>query len=198
MSEQKKRPKILRRDDSFTATIDTGASSNFMLRSVPAGGQGGATPVTSPATPPEPAAKSAPKPPSQRQKEPQKAEEAAAKSELIKLNFTIPAKLAQRAETMAVAAKCPARRVASAALNQLKPELLAAFTSVKYSDIDTTRQSDVGMRISTSWVVSAEVMAALLRELDPLAVGQVNSLLSAWVRDRFTQHFDGYLATAGF
>lgn len=196
MSEQRKRPRILRRDDNFTATIDTGSSSSFMLRSVPETGpeQGRAGGADNTEATPEPT----PQPTGRRGQKPRKAPAGDTKSELIKLNFTIPAELAQRAESMAVAARCPARRIAIAALNQMKQELLDAFTSVKHGDIDTTRQSNVGMRISTSWVVSADVMAHLVKELDPLGVGQVNSLLSAWVRDRFTRHFDGYLAASGF
>lgn len=198
MSEHKKRPRILRRDDSFTATIDTGASNNsFALRSIPEAvvGQGRAGSDSSQDTVSEPAAL---KPTGRRRQEPEKRPAPETKAELIKLNFTIPAELAQRAESMAVAAKCPARRVATTALGQIKPELFEAFTSVKYADIDTTRQTDVGMRISTSWVVSTEMMAQLTKELDPLGIGQVNSLLSAWVRDRFIRHFNGYLSTAGY
>lgn len=198
MSEQKKRPRILRRDDSFTATIDTGASSSsFTLRSVPdvgATGQGRAGADNLTDTTPAPSSK----PTSTRQRAPRKTPAPDTKAELIKLNFTIPAELTQRAESMAVAARCPARRVATTALSQIKPELFEAFTSVKYNDIDTTRQNDAGMRISTSWVVSTELMAQLAKELDPMGVGQVNGLLSAWVRDRFVRHFNGYLAAAGY
>ena len=198
MSEHKKRPRILRRDDSFTATIDTGASNNsFALRSIPeaAAGQGRAGSDSNKDTVSESAAL---KPTSRRRQEPEKRPAPDTKAELIKLNFTIPAELARRAESMAVAAKCPARRVATTALGQIKPELFEAFTSVKYADIDTTRQTDVGMRISTSWVVSTEMLAQLTKELDPLGIGQVNSLLSAWVRDRFIRHFNGYLSAAGY
>jgi hypothetical protein len=115
----------------------------------------------------------------------------------LRLHIAVPAELAARANRAAEKARCPARKVALAALNEIKPSLLERLNSIRYGQIEPERQENVGFSISTTWQIPAKTETHLKSELDPVGIGQVNRLVSHWIRGQFLDHFEKYLKKLG-
>lgn len=129
-------------------------------------------------------------------RKPAKAPTGPGKKEHLRVNFTVAADLVARAQKRAAEARCSPKRIALVALNEMKPQLIEGLAKLRHDQIDPERMEKAGVRISTTWAVDAALMARLAEELDPLGIGQVNSLVSYWVRDEFSEYFDHYLTKA--
>ena len=116
----------------------------------------------------------------------------------LRLHIAVPAELAARANRAAEKARCPARKIALAALNEIKPSLLERLNSIRYGQIELERQENVGFSISTTWQIPAKTENHLKSELDPVGIGQVNRLVSHWIREQFLDHFEKYLKKLGY
>lgn len=210
MAERKGFTPVLRPDPDYTKRIERKpAAQKFMIREDPneadASQEGeSAKPDEHPAEIPDNPVKAAKKEegraPTGRETaaaEAQRSANTTAKTAKLRLHIAIPAELAARAEKAAGKARCPTKKIALAALNEIKPSLLERLNSLGYGEVEAERQENVGLSISTTWQIPEKTETHLKAELDPLAIGQVNRLVSHWIRGEFLDHFEKYLKKLG-
>lgn len=212
MAERKPRQVILKRDEGFTQKIEkrqhlqnafkvrsadpAPATENFVQpdavqKDVPASQKGvEATEISAPQPKPGPV-----KPRTRMPKASTRSEGRA--MEPLRVCFTVPLDLSERAEKAGMQARCDARQIVLLALKEIKPQLLEGLRNLKHSDVNKARTENAGIRITTTWHIKPDLMAALGAELDPANIGQTSSLVGFWVREKLLAFFPEYLSRFG-
>lgn len=119
-------------------------------------------------------------------------------SRKVSIYVGVPDDLLIRTKVWATAAKCPPRKIALAALNEMRADLITRLQSVDLLEVQSDGNQKIGERVNTSILLSASLLDELEEKYNPHGFNSIPAMISGWIRSEFNEYFDRYLSKAGY
>lgn len=119
---------------------------------------------------------------------------------LVRLFFSWPPEVIDRARPMADEARCPVRKLLLRVWTEAKPELVDRLEKgISFREVPMDRRAAaMAERFGTQIKISARAYARLQQEIDPHGITGVDAPLSRWAREEMLRRADAYLSKAGY
>ena len=119
---------------------------------------------------------------------------------LVRLFFSWPPEVIDRARPMADEARCPVRKLLLRVWTEAKPELIDRLEKgISFREVPVDRRAAaMAERFGTQVKISARAYARLQQEIDPHGITGVDAPLSRWAREEMLRRADAYLSKAGY
>jgi hypothetical protein len=117
----------------------------------------------------------------------------------VRINFSWPPDVVERATAMAMDARCPVRTILLRIWSDAKERLVAELEKgISYTAIPAGRAPVSGERFDSRLVISEPAHAQLKAEIDPNDLVDLSSPLSRWAREKLKAHAAAFLSRAGY
>ena len=117
----------------------------------------------------------------------------------IRINFSWPAGIVDRAAAMARDSRCPVRTVLRHIWSEARAGLVDALEAgIPHTAVPTARAVGAGERFDSRLVLSHEAHTRLAAEIDPKGIAGLSSSMSRWAREQMTGFAAAYLDRAGY
>lgn len=117
----------------------------------------------------------------------------------VRINFSWPATVVDRAAAMARDSRCPVRTVLRHIWSEARASLVDALeVGIPHTAVPAARAVGAGARFDSRLIVSQEAHARLAAEIDPKGIAGLSSPLSRWAREKMAGFSAAYLDRAGY
>ncbi|CAM4065401.1 hypothetical protein [Paracoccus yeei] len=117
----------------------------------------------------------------------------------LRINFSWPAGIVERAAAMARDSRCPVRTVLRHIWFEARAGLVDALEAgIPHTAVPAARAVGAGERFDSRLVISHDAHARLAAEIDPKGIAGLSSPLSRWAREQMTGFAAAYLDRAGY
>lgn len=117
----------------------------------------------------------------------------------IRINFSWPAGIVERAAALARDSRCPVRTVLRHIWSEARASLVEALEAgIPHTAVPAARAVSAGERFDSRLVISHDAHARLAAEIDPKGIAGLAAPLSRWAREQMTGFAAAYLDRAGY
>lgn len=117
----------------------------------------------------------------------------------VRINFSWPAEIVDRAAAMARDSRCPLRRVLRHIWSEARAGLVDVLEAgIPHTAVPAARAVGAGARFDSRLVISHDAHARLAAEIDPKGIAGLSAPLSRWAREQMTGFAAAYLDKAGY